>query len=215
VALARYVAAASERSSWTAATVEIDASLPRLARYGRLSAIRRLLPLGKAQYEVLAMDGDRTVRQQVIARYLSADLEAAALPPASVAITSANYRFRYVGSAADRGTLAYAFEITPRKKRAGLFRGQLWIDPCTGMALRLTGYLVKNPSVFVRRVNITRDTYVHAGVAYALITHIDIDTRLIGRAELTIAERPYSPTGGEEIGLGGPNPSMRQQEERR
>lgn len=210
-ALARYVAAASQNPAWSAASVEIEASIPRLAKHGRLSAIRRLLPIGKPEYQVLAMDGDRTVRQQVIARYLSADVEAAALPPASVAITSANYRFRYVASVGDGGTLAYAFEIMPRKKRSGLLRGQLWIDAGTGLALRLTGYLVKRPSVFVRRVNITRDTRVRDGVAYARITHVEIDTRLIGRAELTITERPYASAISKEIGPGGPNLAMQQQ----
>ena len=185
--LARYLAS-PPAPAWSAATIEIEASIPRLAKRGRLRAIRRSRggtpPLGKPEYQVLEIDGDRTVRQQVIARYLSAEVEAAALPPASVEITPPNYRFRYKGSVADGGALAYIFEITPQKKRAGLIRGQLWIDAGTGLALRLTGYLVRRPSVFVRRVNVTRDTSAHDGVAYARITHVEIDTRLIGRAEL-------------------------------
>ena len=194
VALSRYIAAASQSPAWTSATLEIEASIPRLEKHGHLRAIRRAqrapLPIGKPEYQVLEMDGDRTVRQQVIARYLSAEVEAAALPPSAVTITPANYRFRYVGSAADHGTLSYGFEITPRKKRAGLLRGQLWIDADTGLALRLTGHLVKSPSIFVRRVSITRATCIRDGAAYARITHVEIDTRLIGPAELTITERP-------------------------
>jgi hypothetical protein len=143
------------------------------------------------------MDGDRTVRQQVIARYLSAEVEAAALPPASVAIAPANYRFRYRGSITDGGTLAYIFEITPQKRRAGLIRGQLWIDAGSGLVLRQTGYLVRSPSIFVRRVDITRDTAVRDGAAYERTTRLWIDTRLVGRAELTITERPYSPAMGD------------------
>ncbi len=215
VVLARFVAEASQSLPWSAATVEIEASIPRLAKQGRLTAIRRLLPLGKPQYQVVEMDGDHTVRQQVIARYLSAEVEAAALPAASVAIAPPNYRFRYRGSAGQAGTLAYIFEITPQKKRAGLIRGRLWIDAGTGLALRLTGYLVRSPSVFVRRVNVTRDTSLHDGVAYARITHVEIDTRLIGRAELTITERPYAPAAVEEIGSGGLSMAVQQRSEGR
>ena len=212
-ALARYLASGSQTASWQMASVEVEASIPRLGKRGRLSAIRRLLPIGGPEYQVLETDGDRTVRQQVIARYLSADAEAAALPAASVAITPANYRFRYLGVVA-AGVPAYAFEIAPRRKRAGLLRGQLWIDASTGIGRRLTGYLVKSPSVFVRRINITRDTLVCDGMAYERTTHVEIDTRLIGRAELTITERPYDSSSAGKIRAGSPELAMQHAEGR-
>lgn len=34
---------------------------------------------------------------------------------------------------------------------------------------------------------------------YRRTTRLQIDTRLVGRAELTITERPYSPASGEEM----------------
>ena len=46
---------------WTLETVEIDASLPKLEKHGRLRAIRRRLPLGKPSYQVLEIAGDQTV----------------------------------------------------------------------------------------------------------------------------------------------------------
>jgi hypothetical protein len=190
--------AAGPGAVWSTETIEIEASLPKLAEHGRLRAIRRLLPFGRPEYEVLATDGDRTVRQQVIARYLSAEVEAASLSPASVAITPANYRFQYVASISDGKTLTHVYEIRPRKKKAGLIKGQLWIDADTGMTVRQTGYLVRTPSIFVRRISMTRDTLLRDGVAYAKRTSVEIDTRLVGRANLTITERPYSPEVREE-----------------
>ena len=193
VALDRYFAIAPGAATWTTETIEIDASLPKLAEHGRLTAIRSLLPFGRPEYHVLATEGDRTVRQQVIARYLSSEADSANLAPSSVAITPANYRFQYVASVSGDGARAYVFEITPRKKRPGLIKGQLWIDAATGLVVRLTGSLVRTPSIFVRRVNVTRDTLLRDGVAYAKKTRLEIDTRLVGRADLTITERPYSP----------------------
>lgn len=81
-----------------------------------------------------------------------------------------------------------------------MIKGQLWIDAATGIAVRQSGHLVRMPSMFVRKVNITRDTLVRAGVPYAKRTHVEIDTRLVGRADLTITERPYSAETREDAG---------------
>ena len=197
VALERHFRVAQE-AAWNTETVEIEASLPRLAEHGRLRAIRRLLPFGRPDFEVLATEGDRTVRQQVIARYLSAEVEAANLSPASVAITPVNYRFQYRASISDGRTLTYVYEITPRKRGAGLIIGQLWIDAASGMTVRQTGYLIRTPSIFVKRINLTRDTLFRDGVAYAKKTRVTIDTRLVGRADLTITEQPYTPETSQE-----------------
>ena len=196
-AFARYIVGLEHESLWGLETVEIDASLPKLKKQGRLSAIRRQLPHGRPEYQVLEIAGDETVRQQVIARYLSAQVRAAALPASSVAITLANYKFRYTGVVKTGGTTAYVFLITPRKKRIGLIKGALWLDGETGAAVRQSGYLVKKPSIFVKRVDVTRETALRDGIAEMRVTHLAVDTRLVGRAELVIHERPCAtPDGG-------------------
>jgi hypothetical protein len=193
LAFARYLAALERNHPWTEVAVDVDAVLPKLAEHGRLKAIRRLLPFGKPQYQVLEIEGDRTVRQQVIARYLTADARAAAMPSSSVAVTPQNYKFRYVGSIGQGDALAYVFRIAPRKKRAGLIKGELWIDAQSGEAVHQAGRLVKSGSIFLRRIDITRDTEIHEGRPYMRVTHLDVDTRLAGRAELTVKERPCGP----------------------
>src|SRR6185369_7604851 len=86
LALVRYIGAVErnmEPIERTAVALDIEASLPKLAKHGRLQAIRRLVPFGKPEYEVVLSEGDRTVRQQVIARYLSAEAEAQSMPSSS------------------------------------------------------------------------------------------------------------------------------------
>jgi len=190
MAFARYIVGLEHETPWSLETVEIDASLPKLEKEGRLRAIRRLLPLGRPEYHVLEIAGDRTVRQQVIVRYLSAEAQAAAIPASSVAIILANYKFRYKGAVNTGGTIAYAFLITPRKKREGLIKGVLWLDGETGAVVRQSGYLVKKPSIFVKRVNVTREAAFRDGIAEMCVTHLSVDTRLVGRAQLIIHERP-------------------------
>jgi hypothetical protein len=196
IAFARYNAGLSQIRPWSLETIEIDASLPGREQRGRLRAIRRLLPLGKLEYKVLEMAGDPTVRRQVIFRYLSADSQAAEVPAASVAINLANYKFRYRGAVETAGATVYSFDITPRQKRQGLIKGELWLDGETGAVVRQTGYFVKSPSIFVKRITVTREIDLADGLAVERITHLSIDTRLVGRAELTIRERPFTDHDG-------------------
>src|SRR6185369_16614095 len=126
--------------AWNSENVEIEAALPKLKEQGRLRGIRRLLPLGRPEYQVLELNGSRTVKQQVIARYLTAEKSASSMTPSAVAVTPANYRFVYTGSIDLDGGPSSVFQITPRKKREGLIQGMIWIDDATGTAVRLSGY---------------------------------------------------------------------------
>jgi hypothetical protein len=189
-AFGRYLAAAERVNTWSVETIEIEASLPKLNKRGRLRAIRRVTPAGEADYQVLEIAGDRIVRQQVIERYLSAQMTAAEIPVASVAITPANYDFRYRGAVKTGDAVAFVFQIKPRKKRLGLMSGELWLDAKTGAAVRQSGYLVKSPSLFVKRVGFTRETVLSDGVAQKLLTHLSVDTRLVGLADLIVTECP-------------------------
>ncbi len=138
---------ASERSRAALRGVQMEASIegriPKLAKKGNLTVIRSIVKLGRITYMVLTSSGDRVVRQDVIARYLTADSEQRGA--GSLAITPANYRFRLIGGNATGKRLACVFELTPRKKKAGLFKGELWVDRETGMPLGESGQMVKSP----------------------------------------------------------------------
>jgi hypothetical protein len=204
-ALARYVAG-GQTVEWAIESMELRASLPKLAKTGRLQAIRRLAPSHQAKYEVLLLTGDRTVKEQVIARYLKAEQQASEIPAASVAIIPANYKFSYKGATTNAGRLAYVFQLSPRKKRDGLIKGEFWLDAETAAPLRYSGYLVKRPSLFVKRVEVTRESEISEGVVEARRTYLTVDTRLVGRAELAIEERPLKSAETAELtnaGSGG------------
>jgi hypothetical protein len=189
--LALYLVSAAQSDPWSApngAMLEIDAYLPGLGEEGHLRAIRTWAENKTPEYQVIHLDGDASVKQQVIARYLNAEQEAANMPASSFAITPANYKFRYVG--AGSGTPVYVFHITPRKKRSGLINGELWIDGATGRVIHEAGYLVKRPSIFIRHFKMVRDVRLQDGAPYIRTTQIEIDARFVGRAELTITERP-------------------------
>jgi len=190
-ALALYLASAAQGDPWSApngAMLEIDAYLPRLGEEGHLRAIRAWAESKTPEYQVIHFDGDASVKQQVIARYLNAEQQAAAMPASSLALTPANYKFRYVGSSS--GTPVCVFRITPREKRSGLINGELWIDGASGLLIHEAGYLVKKPSIFIRHFKIVRDVRLQDGAPYTRTTQIEINARFVGRAELRITESP-------------------------
>jgi len=89
-----------------------------------------------SRYEIVDLAGDRTVKEQLIARYLKAEERASELSVKSVATTPANYRFSFKGVVDDDECLAYAFQIKPRRKRLGLIQAEIWLDQSTGIPVR-------------------------------------------------------------------------------
>ena len=57
--------------------MDIDATLPKLQKQGKLHALKNITKLGKITFHVLGFTGDNTVKTEVIARYLKAEIDAA------------------------------------------------------------------------------------------------------------------------------------------
>ena len=166
--------------------VDIDAKLPKLKKEGKLNALRFISHIGKISYVMRSFVGDNTIKKDVIARYLNAETQAQ-LGTTSLAITPENYKFKYKGLHRNENQGMHVYQVTPIKKRVGLFKGELWIDAATYLPLRESGRFVKNPSVFLKKVEFTRDYEIRDGVAIPRTIDSVIDTRLVGRAEIHIA----------------------------
>ncbi|HEX4168018.1 MAG TPA: hypothetical protein VHZ55_21340 [Bryobacteraceae bacterium] len=193
LAFGRYLASLQERNRFRESgpiCIEIDASIPGLAKRGNLVAVRQIGASKLSEYTIMKLDGDSLVKEQVIARYLAAQKQAETIPYSAVAVTPANYKFHYAGSFANDRTSVYVFRIAPRKKREGLIRGEIWIDSATGFAVHQAGRFVKRPSVFIRQLDFTRDVNLLDGIPTTRVTHLAVRTVLLGRVELTITERP-------------------------
>jgi hypothetical protein len=166
--------------------IDINAKLPRLKKQGRWQAFRFITRLGKIFYDRPHYEGDNTVKKEVIARYLEAEKQARNDYSGSLALTPANYKFKYKGTADYAGRTAYVLQVTPKEKRMGLFKGELWIDSQTYLPLREWGELVKNPSVFLKSVYFVRDYWICDGMSVPRRLISDVDTRIVGKAQLTI-----------------------------
>ena len=181
--------------------VDIEASLPKLKKHGRLHALRHISALGRITYEHLFFEGDGTIKNQVISRYLTAEVEAQKNSSPALAVTPANYKFKYKALSEFDGRDAYIFQVTPRKRRIGLFKGELWIDAATYLRVEESGYLVKSPSIFLKRVEFTRSYEIRDGISVPRQIQSVVDTRLVGKAELTIDFSNYSVDAPQHTGV--------------
>jgi hypothetical protein len=166
--------------------VEIHGALPKLKKAGVLKALRRISSLGRITYQVLGFEGDHTVQKEVIARYIQAEIEAQRDQSAAIAVTPDNYKFHYKNRGELEGRSVFVFQVTPKKKADGLFRGEVWIDADTYLKVQEKGYLVKNRSIFLKRVEFTRQYEIRDGHSVPRHTESVADVRMVGKAELTI-----------------------------
>lgn len=171
--------------------VDIDASVPELKKHGKLHALRSITKFGKITFRVLGFTGDNTVKTEVIARYLKAEVDAAQDGP-SRSITPENYKFKYKRVDELRGRQVYVLHVTPHHHKVGLFKGELWLDAETYMPVRESGSFVKNPSIFLKKVQFVRDYDIRDGVSVPERLASKADVRFIGPVELNIHYASFS-----------------------
>jgi hypothetical protein len=165
--------------------IDIDASVPELKKQGKLHALRSITKVGKITFRVLGFTGDNTVKTEVIARYLKAEVDAAQDGP-SRSITPENYKFKFKRADELRGRQVYVLHVTPRHNKVGLFKGEVWLDAETYMPVRESGSFVKSPSIFLKKVQFLREYDLQNGVSIPEKLESKADVRFIGPVQLNI-----------------------------
>jgi hypothetical protein len=172
--------------------VDIEASIPELKKKGKLHALRNISKLGQITYKVLGFQGDNTIKKEVIARFLSAEQQSQG--DNSMALTPDNYKFKFKGEQSlQSGVKVYVFQLTPRKKAVGLFKGEVWLDAASYLPVLEKGRMVKNPTVFFRKVDFERAYSIQNGIAIPQHMNSVIDTRLVGKVELNVSYTNFEP----------------------
>jgi hypothetical protein len=185
--LDRYVkATAGQREKLRGVTMDVNiaAELPKLQKRGTLFALRTISKVGRITYEALKFEGDNTIKKELIARFLAAETDTSSkgAPP----ITPEFYKFKFKGLNEREGQNVYVFQLTPKKKLPGTFKGEVWLDSTTYLPVREQGRLAKNPSVFIRRFDFERTYEIREGLAVPKHTHGVVETRLWGKAEMNV-----------------------------
>src|SRR5437868_3754296 len=207
LALAVYEKGVRTQSSvlagYTATTV-IDAELPDSAQRAVLEVKRRYAAPSVLEFTPLHSTGDKFVTSNIIVRLLQSEVDHVHKQEQSqTAIDSDNYKFSYKGTSALNGIPVHVYDVKPRKKRVGLFKGKIFLQEATGRLVRAQGTVTKTPSFFISKIRFTQDYGMVAG--FTLPTHIrsEADTRLVGKAVVDMVHRDYQPeiSGGDDSRL--------------
>ena len=212
----QHYSAALQNQSRTGQRMEVSifAALPSLKKTGRLHALRHISRLGRITYQVLGFEGDATVKREVIARYLAAEMDAAhaaqsgdahSHPP--LAVMPDGYGFEYKGPVERDGRDTFLFQVTPKQRslaartgdffrrlfgrpaasdRTAVFKGQIWIDRETYLPVEQAGTLAGVGSIWVKHIAFVLKYEIRDGRSVPLHLESVADTRVVGRAELTI-----------------------------
>jgi len=181
--------------------VEISATVPKLKENGKLRAFRMISRVGQVTYRVAAFQGPNFIKKEIIARYLQAEQQSQGQAKENIDITPQNYKFRYRGERqTPSGASAFVFQVQPRKKRVGLYKGELWVDSHLYLPVLERGRFVKNPSVFFKKVDFERGFSIQDGFSVPAYITSTIDTRLVGKVELNISYSNFNHIEATETG---------------
>lgn len=174
-------------------TTVIEADLPGTGQKGRFELRRSYQAPKSLAYGAVKFVGDNFVKNNVILKLLTSEVDHVQKGDgANTAITDQNYKFSYKGETDLAGKMAYEYHVKPRHKRAGLFKGKVFVDPATGQILRAEGTLVKSPSLFVKRVDFVQEYEQVAGFSLPVRIHSVAKTRMFGEAVVDISHSHIS-----------------------
>lgn len=180
-------------ASYSAITV-IHAELPDTSQSGEYELQRRFEAPHTLLFTPLHFTGDGFVKSNVITRLLQSEVDHVQKDdPAETAITPANYKFTYKGASRVGDRLVHVYQVKPRKKHAGLFKGRVYLDAQAGTLVRIEGNVVKSPSFFVKHIEFVQDYADVQSFTLPVHIHSEATARIVGRTIVDIVHRDYQP----------------------
>ena len=166
------------------------------SRRGWLEAITEYSAESGFSYQVTAEGGSSLVRSKVLRAVLEGEREIIAEgETARSSLALANYAFQPNG--VDDEGLANIL-LSPKRKERVLVAGTMFLQPDVGDLVRLQGQLAKNPSFWVRNVQIVRSYKRIEGVVVPVTLESTAHVRILGPASLRMTYS-YSEIDGHRV----------------
>jgi len=189
----RSIIQAEQLASYSATTL-IRAQLPDTSQSGEYEVQQHYLAPRTLAFKALRFTGDAFVRTNVIVRLLQSEVDHVQKDdPALNAISPANYKFSYKGTSQLDGRMVHVYQVKPRQKRAGLFKGRIYVDAYTGSLARAEGRPVKSPSLFIKKIDFVQDYADIGPFTFPVHIHSEATARIVGRAIVDVYQRDYQP----------------------
>ena len=179
-------------AGYSAATI-IRAELPRSSQHAELELERHYSVPRTLTFKALHFVGDGFVKTNVIARLLQSEVDHVQKDdPAGTAIRPENYKFSHKGTTQIADRMVHVYQVKPRKKRPGLFKGHIYLDVSTGSLVRAEGR-VKSPSIFVNKIEFVQDYTEVNGFTLPAHIHTEAKAALVGRTVVDIVNSDCRP----------------------
>jgi outer membrane lipoprotein-sorting protein len=124
--------------------------------------------------------------QQLVRNILDHEVEAASKnSKASIAISSDNYIFNYIGEATLDGEPCYVLGLKPKRKEKDLVAGQAWIDKQSFFVRQIEGDVEKTPSWWLKKVHVKLVFGDLEGIWVQTSMEAKADVRIVGAHTLT------------------------------
>lgn len=170
--------------------VEIGGRFPKFEESGSLKVLRTISKVGQITFKAISdFSGADRVKKELITRYLSEEQEKQGYGALDILPIDYDFRIKAIVTRhanTPEAERTYVFDVVPRRNAEGLFKGELWLDGETGMPLRESGELVRNPHVVITRFAFVRDYELRDGVSVIKRMEGRVNVRFYGRAELDI-----------------------------
>jgi hypothetical protein len=147
------------------------------------------VPPGNKQYEIKQTQGSGR-GEKVVRKVLAHEQEMAGDWEES-ALTERNYTFGLVGEEQSNGRNCYVLTIEPKRESKDLIRGRVWIDSETYNPMRMVGEPAKNPSWWVKHVELSLGFSDVEGMWLQTSATANADVRIFGKHVLTSKDIRY------------------------
>ena len=201
----RKLAAQAQFLAEYSAATTIRAELPGSSQQGEFELLRHYTAPNTLQFKAVKYTGDGFVKSNVITRLLQSEVEHVSKGQSALtAISPDNYKFSYKGVEQAGDQPLYVYEVKPREKRPGLFKGKIYLDAFTGGLRKAEGVIVKSPSFWVKKIEFTQEYADFGSFTFPVHMHSVASTRLIGQAVVDVTIRDYAPTSLVDLAYGQP-----------
>lgn len=176
------------------ATTFIRAELPATSHFGEYQLRRDYTAPNSLEFKVIHSAGDAFVKTNVIARLIQSEIDHVQKDdPALTLLSSFNYTFSHKSTTTLDGRPVHVYQVKPRAKRLGLFKGRIYLDAHTGTLVRAEGRTVKSPSLFIKSIHFVQNDIDIAGFTFPGHIHYEVRTRIVGTAVVDIYDQDYRP----------------------
>ena len=166
------------------------------SRQAWLEAVTAYSPSSGFSYEVTAEGGSDLIRTKVLRAVLDEERDVISRGEAArSSLARANYTFQPAGI--DDDGLANVL-LSPRRKERVLVSGRIFLQPDDGSLVRLRGQLAKNPSFWIKDVEIQRSYERISGVVVPVLLTANAQVRVFGPATLRMTYT-YTEIDGQPI----------------